>query len=257
MRFERPEAFPEYRSACKIPPTVRAVKTPTDVIFPWAGSVTLVATLAAATLPTRLEELRFERPEAFPEYRSACKIPPTVREDKTPTDVIFPWAGCETTRATFAAATLPTRFDELRFERPEAFEAMSNPDIVRPVRVPTDVIFPWAGSVTLEATLAAATLPTRLEELRLERPEAFPEYRSACKIPPTVKPVKTPTDVIFPCAPAVTLEATLAAATLPTRLEELRFERPDAFPEYRSACKIPPTVREDKTPTDVILGWAG
>jgi hypothetical protein len=98
-----------------------------------------------------------------------------VREFRTPKLVIFPWAGSVTLVATLAAATLPTRLEELRFERPEAFEAMSNPEIVREFRTPKLVIFPWAGSVTLVATLAAATLPTRFDELRFERPEAFPE----------------------------------------------------------------------------------
>jgi hypothetical protein len=49
--------------------------------------------LADATLPTRLEELMFDKPEAFPTSRSACKTPATTREVKTPTDVMFPWAG--------------------------------------------------------------------------------------------------------------------------------------------------------------------
>ena len=148
-------------------------------MFPWAGSVTLMATLADATLPTRLEELRFERPDALPVRRLACKTPETTRDVKTPTDVMFPWAGSVTLEATLALATLPTRFEEFRFERPEAFEAVSNPEIVRPVKTPTDVIFPWTGSVTLEATLAAATLPTKLEELMLDNPDAFPDKRPA------------------------------------------------------------------------------
>jgi hypothetical protein len=189
-----------------------------------------MATLADATLPTRLEELRFERPDALPVRRLACKTPPTVRPVKTPTDVMFTCAGSVTLMATLADATLPTRFEEFRFERPDAFEAMSNPEIVRPVRVPTDVMFTCAGSVTLEATLAAATLPTRLEELRFERPDAF----EAMSNPEIVRPVRVPTDVMLGCAPAVTLEATLAAATLPTRLEELMFERPDAFEAIKS-----------------------
>jgi hypothetical protein len=43
--------------------------------------------------------------------------------------------------ATLAAATFPTRFEEFRFEIAEPLEAMSNPLIVRPVKVPTLVIF--------------------------------------------------------------------------------------------------------------------
>ena len=59
---------------------------------------------------------------------------------------------------------------EFRFEIPETF---------RPVRIPTEVMLGWAGAVTLEATLAASTFPTKFEELRFERPEPLPMYRLA------------------------------------------------------------------------------
>jgi len=116
------------------------------------------------------------------------------------------------------------------FEIPEPFDAMSNPLTVKPVRVPTDVMLSCAGSVTLVAMLADATLPTRLEELMFERPEAFPVNKFEFRIPETTREVKTPTDVMLGCEPAVTLMAMLADATLPTRLEELMFERPEALP---------------------------
>jgi hypothetical protein len=50
----------------------------------WAGFVTHAATLAAATFPTKFEELRFERPEPLPMYRLAktefrFEIPKTFR----------------------------------------------------------------------------------------------------------------------------------------------------------------------------------
>ena len=85
------------------------------------------------------------------------------------------------------------RFEEFRFEIPEPLEAMSNPLIVRPVRVPTDVMLGWAGFVTLVATLAAATLPTRFEELTLDNPDAL----EAMSNPATVRALRTPTDVIL------------------------------------------------------------
>jgi hypothetical protein len=62
-------------------------------------------------------------------------------------------------------------------DNPDALEAMSNPLIVRPVRVPTEVMLGWAGFVMLEATLAASTFPIKFEELRLLRPEPLPMYR--------------------------------------------------------------------------------
>jgi hypothetical protein len=57
------------------------------------------------------------------------------------------------------------------FEIPEPSEAMSNPWTVNDVRVPTDVMLGCAGFVTLEATLAAATFPTKLDEFMFEIPE--------------------------------------------------------------------------------------
>ena len=137
--------------------------------------------------------------------------------------------------ATLADATLPTRFEEFRFEIPEPLEATSNPWTVRPVRVPTDVILDCAASVTLMATLADATLPTRFEEFIFEIPEPFPVIRLATiefrfEIPETFRVVNVPTDVILGWAGLVTLEATLAASTFPTKFEELRFERPEPFP---------------------------
>jgi hypothetical protein len=208
--------------------------------------VTLEATLAAATFPTRFEELRFEIPEPF----EATRNPATVRPVRVPTDVMLTCAGFVTLEATLAAATFPTRFEELRFAIPEPSEATSNPFTVKPVRVPTDVMLTCAGFVTLEATLAAATFPIRFEELRFEIPEPFEATRN----PFTVKPDKVPTDVMFPWAGLVTLEATSAETTLPTMFEELKLYRPDALPMYRLAMtelrfEIPKTLRVDDPKT--------
>ena len=83
--------------------------------------------------------------------------------------------------------------------------------------------------MTLEATLADATLPTRFEALTLVNPEPFPVMRLVTiefrfEIPEPFRLVKIPTEVMLGWEGLVTLEATLAAATLPTRLEEFRFE---------------------------------
>jgi hypothetical protein len=69
----------------------------------------------------------FEIPEPFPVRRLASKTPVTVNDVNCPTDVMLGWAGWDTTRATLADATLPTRFEEFRFERPDAFEAIKSP----------------------------------------------------------------------------------------------------------------------------------
>jgi hypothetical protein len=58
----------------EVPETLRLVRTPTDVTLGCEGLVTTPATLAAATFPTRFEELRFERPEALPVYRRAVTV---------------------------------------------------------------------------------------------------------------------------------------------------------------------------------------
>ena len=146
--------------------------------------MTLEATLAVATLPTRLEEFKFEIAEPFPVIRLVTiefrfEIPETFRVVKVPTEVMVGWEGFVTLVATLAAATFPTRFEEFRFEIAEPLEAVSKPFTVKPVRVPTEVMLGWEGFVTLEATLAAATFPTKFEELRLLRPDALPMYRLA------------------------------------------------------------------------------
>jgi hypothetical protein len=169
--------------------TVKLVKVPTEVMLGWSGFVTLVATLAAATFPTRFEELMFEIPEPL----EAMSNPLIVRPVKVPTEVMLGWEGFVTLEATLAAATFPMRFEEFRFEIAEPLEAMSNPLIVRPVKVPTEVMLGWEGFVTLVATLAAATLPTRFEELTLDNPDAL----EAMSNPLIVRPVKVPTLVIF------------------------------------------------------------
>ena len=204
------------------PLTVRPVRVPTEVMLVCAGFVTLDATLAAATLPTRFDEFMFEIPEPL----EAMSNPLTVRPVRVPTDVMLVCAGLVTLEATLAAATLPNRLEEFMFEIPEPLEAMSNPLTVNPVRVPTDVILVCAGFVTLDATLAAATFPIRLEEFRFEIPEPF----EAMSNPLTDRPVRVPTDVMLVCAGFVTLEATLATATLPIMFEEFRLEIPEPSP---------------------------
>jgi hypothetical protein len=54
-----------------------------------------------------------------------------------------------------------------------------------------------------------------------------------------------------------TTRATLALATFPTKLLELRFEIPEPFPVNKFEFKIPETTREVKAPTEVMLGWEG
>jgi hypothetical protein len=67
--------------------------------------------LALATFPTKLLEFRFEIPEPFPVNKFEFKIPATVNDVNCPTEVMLGWEGCETTRATFALATFPTKIE--------------------------------------------------------------------------------------------------------------------------------------------------
>lgn len=85
----------------------------------------------------------------------------------------------------------------------------------------------WAGLVT---TPAVGTVET-FAPFTLERPEALPTNRPACETPDTVKEVKVPTDVIFPCEGLVT---TPDVGTVET-FTPFTFDKPDAFPDKRPA----------------------
>ena len=238
-------------AAVTLPKTSRELRVPTLVIFAWAELTTDPAVFEKLTVPERFATGTPDRPAPDPLKVPAVKVPKTSREVSVPTDVMLGCAPAVTLEATLADATLPTRFEELMFDKPEAFDAMSNPATVRALRTPTDVMFPCTGFVTLEATSAAATFPTRFEELRFEIPEPF----EATSNPLTVKPVRVPTEVMLSCAGFVTLEATLAAATFPTKFEELMLDKPDAFPVKRPPAKTPETVRFTRVPSDVIFDW--
>jgi hypothetical protein len=80
--------------------TARFVKSPTEVMLSCTGFVTLVATLAAATLPTRFDALILEITEAFTIKRPPVSAfvtervevlisPDTLSFTRVPRDVIF------------------------------------------------------------------------------------------------------------------------------------------------------------------------
>lgn len=94
-----------------------------------------------------------------------------------------------------AFATLPMRFEEFKFEIPEPFEATSKPWTLRPVSVPTLVMFGWAAWVTTREPPGIG--PTTFEPVIFESPEAFPTWRLAERIPATVSPVSVPTLVML------------------------------------------------------------
>ena len=91
---------------------------------------------AVLTVPEMFAGFKFVISEPSPDI-----VPDTVKLTRVPRLVIFDCVFPETTRATFALATFPVRFDALMFEIPNPFEAVKSPFTVRPVRVPTLVIF--------------------------------------------------------------------------------------------------------------------
>ena len=156
-----------------------------------------------------------------------------------PSDVTLGWAGWETTKETLAFATFPTRLEALTLDNPDAFEAIKRPLIVRPVKVPTEVMLGWAGCETTRATLEFATFPTRLEALTLDSPDAF----EAIKSPWTVSPVDTVIFGMSKVSKRIFTFVALAVNTLGT--------------ESEAVFVAPETFRDVSIPTDVILGWAG
>ena len=143
--------------------------------------MTLEATLAAATFPTKFEEFRFERPDALP-----INNPPNrVVILAVVITLRFDVSKLET--APFAALRKPV-FEVLVLRRlkkavlapsPPVTLAVVNqpvaifavPDTLRFTRVPSDVIFDWVFESWREVSGF-----TRFEALTLDNPEPFPMY---------------------------------------------------------------------------------
>ena len=194
----------------------------------WEGEITDCDVLAKLTVPVRFATWTFERVLPPPMKKGAVTFPLEKRPVRVPRLVMLGWEGLVTTTDVGTVETLAP----FMFEIPEPLETIKSPCTERPVNVPTDVTFGWAGWDTTRATLALATFPTRLEDLRFEIPEPFPEYRvdetdERFDKPETFRVVRTPTDVMLSWAGLVTTPATLAAATFPIKFEELRFEIPE------------------------------
>ena len=91
-----------------------------------------VPTLAVEATRFVVSEFKFEIERTFrvpmlateTSRLTVFEVPDTFRDVKVPTDVMFGWAGCETTMATVAFATFPTRFDEFREKIEDPFPAM-------------------------------------------------------------------------------------------------------------------------------------
>ena len=81
-------------------------------------------------------------------------------------------------------------FEPFTFEIADPFEAMSKPWTLRPVKVPTDVMFGWEAVITLRDVGTVETF----EPFTFEIADPF----EAMSKPWTLRPVKVPTDVMFP-----------------------------------------------------------
>ena len=221
------------------------------MILGCAGCETTRATLACATLPTRLAEFRFEAPEAL----LAIRRPWTVRvEPAALTLVILGWDPWLTTMATLACATFPTRLAEFRFEAPEALLATMRPEMTTPPTI-LAVVETFNVVDEMKGIVSVSKLKTVFVALDVN-PAAtiLVVYKvlATFELPATFRVVMMPTDVILGWAGCETTRATLAWATFPTRFAEFRFEAPEALLTIRR----PWTVIEFPTePTLVILGW--
>ena len=148
--------------------------------------MTLEATLAAATFPTKFEELMFERPEAFPMYSPPFTKPVTVRFTMFAVVMTLRFDVSKLETAPFAALRNPV-FEVFVLRRlkkavlaprPPVTLAFVNqpvftlavPDTLRLTKVPSDVTFDW-----VLASWRAVMAPVRFEEFRFEIPEPFPE----------------------------------------------------------------------------------
>ena len=218
MLYPSPEICPE---------TSRLTRVPKLVMLDWVFPETVRATVEFATFPVTFEPLMFEIPEPF----EATKRPCTFRPVRVPTLVMLGWEAPVTLKAKLALATLPTKFDEFRFEIPEPLEATKRPWMFRPVSVPTLVMLGWEAPETTRATFEFATLPTRLDEFRFEI--ADPLEMVTC--PWTTRLVRTPTLVMLGWAAPVTVKARLALETFPVTLDPLILESPEAFPKIFEA----------------------
>ena len=153
-----------------------------------------MAMLAAATLPTKFEELMFERPEAFPMNRLAVRaamfaVAKTLRFEQSKLETA---AFDAFRKLVFDVLVLRRLKNAVLAPRPPVTLAVVNhplamlavPETLRFTRVPNDVIFDWV----FESWREVRGL-TRFEELRLESPEAFPKYnwevRVSTSAPPT------------------------------------------------------------------------
>ena len=142
-------------------------------------------------------------------------------------------------------------FAAFMFEIAEPFEAVSNPWMASPVRVPTDVMF---GCAEVTTDWAVATVPSIEEAGIFTRLAPDPENVPANTVPTTERLVRVPTEVMFGCEVCETTWATTASCTVPVTLVPGTFVRPEPDPEKVPEDVVPDTDRLERVPTEVIFG---
>ena len=164
----------------------------------WAGSVTLAATLAASTFPTKFEAARLLRPDPFPMYRLAR----TVERFETPKT--FRVADPKTVAEfTYKVETLRT---SVMFAEPSTYRLEPSGGALR---VPMDTPFWYA---TFPATVVHCDDRIATLAAAVTRP-----YWSTVTCETFEKSPKVPT---APTTGRVVFEI------VPVKLEALRFESP-------------------------------
>ena len=123
--------------------------------------------------------------------------------------------------------------------------AVTFPDALRPVRVPTEVMFVW-----VVASCAATTAPkARFEAFKLLRVLPPPMKKGAVTLPDALRPVRVPTDVMFVWAVA----SWVAATTPNAKFEAFRFDTVLPPPMKKGAVTLPDALRPVRVPREVTL----
>jgi len=201
FKLRSPDPSPENVPPMTEPVTVKFTSVPRPVMFDCVGFVTEPATYADPTVPVMLVPGTFVSPLPEPEKVPALAVPETLKDERVPTLVMFGCAGFVTEAATYADPTVPVTFEAFSADKalpdPEKVPALAIPETLRDERVPTLVMFGWAGLVTEAATYADPTVPVILDPGTFVRPLPEPENVPALAVPETVKDERVPTLVMF------------------------------------------------------------
>ena len=117
--------------------------------------------------------------------------------------MILGWKGCETTRATFACATLPVIAAAVRFAIPEPLDAVRRPWTVRPVTATVAMLAVVATFRVVHATKGTVkvsklnTVLVAFDENPAVNILVVVTALAANTFPETFRDVRVPTDVML------------------------------------------------------------